>query len=165
MLSPTFPLSRNALRISALAAGMLASGLALADAHLDTQLLSRLAKAAPTDQLQVVISYEQSGPVTSGQVAALKSLGITQGVTMRTLPIAGALATPAEIRALAKRSDVASIFWNAPLRYMDEEANGLSSVTRMFQNPADYGYAVPFSGAGVTVEITDSGLAGPHDAR
>ena len=66
MRSPKFPLSRNTLRISALAAGMLASGLALADAHLDTQLLSRLAKAAPTDQLQVVISYEQSGPVTSG---------------------------------------------------------------------------------------------------
>jgi serine protease AprX len=163
MRSPKFPLSRNTLRISALAAGMLASGLALADAHLDTQLLSRLAKAAPTDQLQVVISYEQSGPVTSGQVAALKSLGITRGVTMRTLPVAGALATPAEIRALAKRSDVASIFWNAPLRYMDVEANGLSSVTRMFQNPADYGHAIPFSGAGVTVEINDSGIDGTHD--
>ena len=35
---------------------------------------------------------------------------------MRTLPIAGALATPAEINALAKRDDVASIYYNAPLR-------------------------------------------------
>ena len=98
-----------------MAAGLLASGLALADAHLDTQLLSRMGKAAATDELQVVISYEQSGPVTAGQLAALKTLGITKGITMRSLPIAGALATPAEIRALAKRSDVASIYWNAPL--------------------------------------------------
>jgi serine protease AprX len=146
-----------------MAAGLLASGLALADAHLDTQLLSRMGKAAATDELQVVISYEQSGPVNATQLAALRTLGITKGVTMRSLPIAGALATPAEIRALAKRSDVASIYWNAPLRYMDAEANGLSSVTRTFQHPADYGQAIPFSGAGVTVEINDSGIDATHD--
>jgi len=163
MFPSTSPISRRTLRISAMAAGLLASGLALADAHLDTQLLSRMGKAAATDELQVVISYEQSGPVTAGQLAALKTLGITKGITMRSLPIAGALATPAEIRALAKRSDVASIYWNAPLHYMDAEANGLSSVTRMFQHPADYGQAIPFSGAGVTVEINDSGIDATHD--
>jgi serine protease AprX len=153
---------RNGFRITAMAAGLLLSGVALADAHLDPQLLSRLAKAAPTDQLQVVISYEQSGPVTSNQVAALKTLGITRGITMRTLPIAGALATPSEIRALAQRSDVASIYYNAPVRYMDEEANALSGVTKMFQNPMDYGRPIPFSGAGVTVEINDSGIDATH---
>ena len=123
------------------------------------KLVSRLAAASADRPAAGRRSAMSSpAPVTSGQVAALKSLGITKGITMRTLPIAGALATPAEIRALAKRSDVASIFWNAPLRYMDEEANALSSVTRMFQNPADYGRAIPFSGAGVTVEINDSGI-------
>ena len=33
----------------------------------------------------------------------------------------------------------------------------------MFQNPADYGQAIPFSGAGVTVEINDSGIDATHD--
>ena len=163
MFPSTSPVSRRSLRISAMAVGLLASGLALADAHLDTQLLSRMGTAAATDELQVVISYKQSAPVTAGQLAALKTLGITKGVTMRTLPVAGALATPSEIRALAKRSDVASVYWNAPLHYMDAEANGLSSVTRMFQHPADYGQAIPFSGAGVTVEINDSGIDATHD--
>src|SRR5262245_47280078 len=73
---PLQALSRRSLRMSALAAGLLASGVALADAHLDPTLLSKMQAAAAADQLQIVISYQQSVPVTPGQVAALKSLGI-----------------------------------------------------------------------------------------
>ena len=91
--------SRHAFRLSAISVGLLASGVALADAHLDPQLVSLMQKAGAADELQVVVSYEQSGPVTAAQTAALQQLGITKGITMRTLPIAGALATPAEIRA------------------------------------------------------------------
>lgn len=150
-------------RISALAAGLLISGVALADAHLDPQLLSRISAAGGADELQIVVSYEQSGPVTAGQLAALKSLGIEKGVTMRTLPIAGALATPSEIRALAQRDDVVSIYWNAPLRYMNKEAREISGAARAVQNPGDYGRAIPFSGAGVTVMVNDSGVDGTHE--
>jgi serine protease AprX len=142
---------------------LLASGVALADAHLDPQLVSKLATAAPVDEFQIVVSYEQSGPVTAGQLAALHSLGITRGLTMRTLPIAGALATPEEIRALAQRDDVASIYLNAPLRYMNKEAREMSGAARAVQNPGDYGRAIPFSGAGVTVVVNDSGVDGTHD--
>lgn len=150
-------------RISALAAGLLISGVALADAQLDPQLLSRIAAASAADELQIVISYGQSGPITAGQVTALKSLGIDKGITMRTLPIAGALATPSEIRALAQRDDVASIYWNAPLHYMNKEAREISGAARAVQNPGDYGRAIPFSGAGVTVLVNDSGVDGTHD--
>ncbi|MEO6263443.1 MAG: S8 family serine peptidase [Luteimonas sp.] len=163
-LAPT-KLSRvqsRTFRISAIAAGLLASGVVLADAHLDPQLLSKMAAAGAADQLQVVVSYEQSGPVTAGQVAALKALGISKGITMRTLPIAGALATPAEIRALAQRDDVASIYWNAPLQYFNKEARELSGAARTVQNPGDYGRAIPFSGAGVTVVVNDSGIDATH---
>ena len=150
-------------RVSAIAAGMLASGMALADARLDPQLLSKIAAAAPTDQLQVVVSFEQSGPVTAAQVAALKALGIDRGITMRTLPIAGALATPAEIQALAKRDDVASIYFNAPLRYFNKEAREISGAARAFANPGDYGKAIPYSGRGVSVVINDSGIDATHE--
>jgi len=109
-----------------------------------------------------VVTYNHAGAPTAADVSTLKALGITRGVTMRNLPIAGALATPAEVRALAQRSDVASIYYNAPVRYFDVEANQLSSVTRMFQNPGDYSHAIPFSGAGVTVEINDSGIDATH---
>ena len=156
------PARFRTFKISAIAAGLLASGVALADAHLDPQLVSKMAAAGATDELQVVVSYKQSVPVTAAEIADLKALGITKGITMRTLPIAGALATPAEIRALAKRDNVASIYWNAPLRYMDAEANGLSGAARTVGNPGDYSRAIPFSGAGVSVVINDSGIDATH---
>jgi serine protease AprX len=150
------------VRLSALAVGMLASGLALADARLDPQLVAKLASALPTDELQVVVSYKQSGPVTASQVAALNALGITKGLTMRTLPVAGALATKAEVAALAKRSDVASIYWNAPLQYANLESRQISGAKRTTDNPGAFGRAIPFSGHGVTVVINDSGIDGTH---
>ena len=155
-------ISRKTFRVCAIAAGLLASGVALADAHLDPRLVQKLATTAAADELQVVISYKQSVPVTAAEIADMRALGITKGVTMRTLPIAGALATPAEIRALAKRSNVASIYWNAPLRYMDNEASGLSGAARTVANPGDYSRAIPFSGAGVSVVINDSGIDATH---
>src|SRR3546814_501282 len=158
----TSPVQRRTFRICAIAAGLLASGVALADAQLDPQLTSRMQEALPTDQLQIVVSYEQSGPVSAGQVAALKSLGIDQGVLMRTLPIAGALATPAEIRALAQRDDVASIYFNAPLNYFNNEARQISGAERAVQNPGDSNRAIPFSGAGVGVVVNDSAVDAPH---
>jgi len=160
-LSRLSPAQRRTFRISAIAAGLMASGLVLADAHLDPQLLSKM-DTTGTGELQVVISYKQSGPVTATEIAALKALGISKGITMRSLPIAGAMATPAEIRALAQHGDVASIYWNAPLRYFDQEANGLSGATRTVENPGDYGRAIPFSGKGITVEVNDSGIDATH---
>lgn len=162
MLSHSAPRNRSTIRISALAAGLLLSGVALADAQLDPQLVSRMAAAGAADELQIVVSYDQSVPVTPTQVAALKALGISKGVTMRTLPIAGALATPAEIRALALRDDVASIYFNAPLRYFNKEQREMSGAARAVQNPADYGRAIPFSGSGVTVLVNDSGVDATH---
>ena len=160
-LSRLSPAQRRTFRISAIAAGLMASGLVLADAHLDPQLLSRM-DTTGTGDLQVVISYKQSGPVTATEIAALKALGISKGITMRSLPIVGAMATPAEIRALAQHGDVASIYWNAPLRYFDQEANGLSGATRTVENPGDYSRAIPFSGKGITVEVNDSGIDATH---
>jgi serine protease AprX len=157
------PASRKTFRICAIAAGLLASGVALADAQLDPQLLSRMAAASVGDELAIVVTYEQSTPVNAGQLAALEAIGIEKGVTMRTLPIAGALATPAEIRALAQRDDVASIYWNAPLRYFNKEQREMSGAARTVQNPGDYHRAIPFSGAGVAVMVNDSGIDASHE--
>ncbi|MES2857865.1 MAG: hypothetical protein V4704_01645, partial [Pseudomonadota bacterium] len=65
--------ARSTIRISALAAGLLASGIALADAQLDPQLVSKMASASSADNLQVIITYKQSVPVSAAQVGALKS--------------------------------------------------------------------------------------------
>ena len=57
-------------RLSALSVGMLASGLAVAEARIDPELTRLLASTPATEDLQVIISYEQSGPVTAAQIAA-----------------------------------------------------------------------------------------------
>jgi serine protease AprX len=155
--------TRRTFRVCAIAAGLLASGVALADAQLDPRLVERMNAAAAVDELPVVVTYAQSAPVSAAQVEALKSIGIEKGVTMRTLPIAGALATPAEIRALAQRDDVASIYWNAPLRFFNKEQREISGAARAVENPGDYGRAIPFSGAGVAVLVNDSGIDATHE--
>ncbi|GAB2515856.1 S8 family peptidase [Lysobacter humi (ex Lee et al. 2017)] len=158
------PRSRSlTVRISALAAGLLASGVALADAHLDPQLVQKMSAAAAADELAVVVTYKQSGPVNAAQLTALKALGIERGRTMRTLPIAGVLATPAEIRALARRDDVVSIFWNAPLRYFNKEQREMSGAARVVANPADFLKAIPYSGRGIGVMVNDSGIDATHE--
>lgn len=153
---------RNILKLSLLAAGMLSSGLALAAAELDPVLSDMLDSALPGDRLEVVISYAQSSPVRADQLATLSQLGIDQALSMQSLPIAGALATPGQIQALAARDDVASIYFNAPLQYMNLDSRRISGAARAVDNPGDFGRVLPFSGMGVTVVVNDSGIDATH---
>ncbi|WJI14581.1 S8 family serine peptidase [Pseudoxanthomonas winnipegensis] len=157
-------LSRPVLSLSvcAVLGAMGAFSTAHAAARLDAQLQSKIASAAADAPLQVVITYKQSTAPTASQLADLKALGITEGVSMRKLPIAGAVATPAEIKALAARDDVASIYYNAPLKYYDAEAREITGVERAYDNPGDFGRALPYSGRGVGVMINDSGIDGTN---
>ena len=129
---------RNFLKLSALAVGMMASGMALAGAHIDAALNRVLGTATALDKLEVVVSYQQQGAVNATQLQALRTLGIGKGIGMRNLPIAGALATPAQIRALAQRSDVRAIHLNRALEYYNQEARELSGVNRVQANPGDF---------------------------
>lgn len=135
----------------------LSAGPALADAHLGQQLVNRLATALPLQQLEIVVVYKQSSPVQTSQVQALQALGITRGLSFRSLPMVGALATPGAIRNLAKRSDVLAIHANSTLSYFNHDARQLSGVDDLQADP-NYGY----TGAGVAVMINDSGIDATH---
>jgi serine protease AprX len=152
----------RSLRLSVLAVGMLASGLALADAHISPDLVQQLNTTLPGEELTVVVSYEQSTPLSAAQVATLSSLGVHKAITMRSLPIAGVKATPAVINALAQQPDVYSIHPNRELRYFNHEARQISGAARVSENPGDFGRAVPYSGRGVTVVVNDSGIDATH---
>ena len=153
---------RHAFRLSALAAGLLFSGISLADAQISADLARKLATALPGEELSVVVSYGHSGPLSATDVATLKSLGIDRGITMRSLPVAGVVATAAEIKALARQPRVVSIVPNRPLRYFNLESRQISGAKRVTDNPGDFGRAVPYSGKGVTVVINDSGIDATH---
>jgi serine protease AprX len=138
-------------------AAIVASPWAQARAPLDPVLTQRIAAALPLDRLEVVIVYQQSGAPSPSQLLALRLLGITKGVGLSRLPIAGALATPLQIEALRRRSDVRAIYANRTLEYYNQEARQLSGVDAMQADP-DYGY----TGAGVTVVVNDSGIDATH---
>ena len=81
---------------------------------------------------------------------------------MQRLPIAGALATPAQIQALAGRNDVLSIFPNKQLKFYNQESREITGVARAQANPGDFGRPIPYKGFGVGVMINDSGIDGTH---
>ncbi|MFD0739490.1 S8 family serine peptidase [Lysobacter koreensis] len=153
---------RNVLKLSALTLGLLASGLTLAEARIGPALDGALASAAASDRLEIVVTYNQVGPIRAEQVQLLKSLGISKGISMRNLPIAGALATPTQVRALAGRGEVHSIHLNRNLEYYNQEARELSGVNRVQANPGDFGRSTPFTGRGAAVMINDSGIDATH---
>ena len=143
-------------------AASFASTAAFADAQLGRDLVQRLGTASPGEELEVVVTFERSGAVGAAELAALRGLGIDTGVTMRSLPIVGALATPSEIAALARRDDVASIWLNSTLRYHNLESRQISGAARAVDHPRDYLRALPFSGRGVGVVVHDSGVDATH---
>jgi serine protease AprX len=150
--------SRPLFRLTALTAGLLASGVVMADAFIEPALAQKLAAALPSTALPVVVSYKQSGPVTQPQLDFVRGLGITRGVYMRSLPVMGLVATPALISQIAKHPDVVSIYANAPLRHLNFEQRQMSGSARVYDNAGDFGRALPYSGRGVTVMVNDSGI-------
>lgn len=156
------PARTRTFRLSALAAGLLFSGISLADAQISADLARKLSTALPGEELTVVVSYAHSGPLSAAEVSTLKSLGLDKGITMRSLPIAGVIGTAAEVKALAKQPGVVSIVPNRPLKYFNLESRQISGAKRVTDNPGDFGRAVPYSGKGVTVVINDSGIDGTH---
>ena len=150
--------TRPLIHLTTLAVCLMASGLVMADAYLDPALVRKLATAQVNEAMPVIVSFSQSGPVTQAQIDFARSLGIQRGVYMRALPIMGVVTTPALIKQLAKRSDVASIYQNAPLKLLNAEARQETGIARVYDNPADFGRAIPYSGRGVTVMINDSGI-------
>lgn len=149
---------RSALRLTALATCLMSSGMALAAAYLEPALAKQLNTAAATQAIPVVVSYRQSGPVTAGQVAAMKTLGVQRGVFMRSLPVMGVVATPAMIKQIAARPDVASVVQNSPVKLANFETRQMSGALKVYDNPLDFGRAIPYSGRGVTVMVNDSGV-------
>lgn len=150
-------------RLTVVAASLMTCGLSSAQtsskpALLEPALARQLAALPAQQAIRVVVTFRQSGPINTFQVASLKAMGIQNGVTMRSLPIMGAMATPAQIRALANRSDVLSIYRDAPLRFFNFEQNRSSSARRVTESGQDFGRGIPFSGKGVTVTVIDSGV-------
>ncbi|MFC5576444.1 S8 family serine peptidase [Lysobacter niabensis] len=150
------------LRASLLAAAILATPLIGQARQLDRHLEALLPTLSAGDTLEVIISFENDGPLTTEQQQRLAALGL-KGVTMRALPIAGAVATPAQIRSLLAMDDVRSVWFNAPLEYDNKEATQITGVDRLRTDSSlRTSLGLPYTGKGVGVVVNDSGVDGTH---
>ncbi|GAB6197342.1 S8 family serine peptidase [Lysobacter xanthus] len=152
---------RHRLRASLLAAAILTAPLLAEARRLDAQLEALLPTTAATDSLQVIVSFNGAAPLTAEQRQRLASLGV-RGITLRDLPIAGVLATPAQIRSLLAMSDVRSVWLNKKLQYDNYEATRITGVQRLRTESGLRVNGMPVTGRGIGVLINDSGVDGTH---
>lgn len=155
-------INRRTLLRTALAGAV---ALAFADtalaARLDPALAQQLPVLAPTQGVEVIVSFEGKGPPTASQLQALQALGLN-GRRMQSLPIVGTVATPTQIQALLQRDDVRSVWHNAPLQYENREGTALTGVDRTRTDPQLRSNGFPISGKGVGVLVNDSGVDATH---
>lgn len=128
----------------------------------NTVMEQRLALLGPAETAAVIVSFEGRGPLAAPQLKLLEGLGLG-GVFMQKLPIAGLIATKAQIQALQKLPGVRSVRFNDQLSYDDDVARRLSSVEQAQASP-DLRNAAgePITGKGVTILVNDSGVDGLH---
>ncbi|MBI3125544.1 MAG: S8 family serine peptidase [Ignavibacteriales bacterium] len=138
------------------------TGNLLAQAVIDQKL--RNALAGTTDPVEVVVTFKGDGPLNAIHSTILANAGITRGFLFRTLPIAGVLATSANIQALANNPQVRSLYLNEQLTYDNYNSRQLTGVdkVRKDQTITAKNGGFPISGKGIGVVINDSGIEGTH---
>lgn len=151
-----------ALLVVALTALPNAHSLAATRATVDPRLTTALSN--PLVPVEAVVTFHGAGAPTAAQVGLLRQVGITTGVTLRSLPIAGVLVTRAQVDALAARPDVRSIYLNRALSYDNAEATQYTGVDRVRTDATMIrdNDGMPVDGTGVTVLVNDSGVDGTH---
>lgn len=143
--------------------GLLARGASAATlVDVDPRLRAVLANA--TGPVEVVVTFRGTGAPSLNDVALLRAAGITQGLTFQSLPIAGVLATGAQVDALAARPEVRSLFFNRPLSYDNADATKYTGVDRVRVSAAmtKRNGGLPVTGKDLAVVINDSGVDGTH---
>ncbi|WP_286230209.1 S8 family serine peptidase [Neobacillus mesonae] len=131
-------------------------------AVLDKQLLKALEKA--TEPLQVIVTFDGHAAPTKDNLSLLEKLGITKGISLKSLPMVGTIATREQIDKLAVQPGVKSIYLNRKLQYFNADATAITGVDKARTDSAmqKANGGLPITGKGVGVVINDSGVDGTH---
>ena len=150
------------LVLSAAMAGSATATTAGTDATVDPLLADALATA--TAPVQAVVTFDGEGAPDAADVDLLRDLGITTGATLRSLPVAGVLATGDQVEQLAQADGVRSVFLNRELSYENDDYTALTGVddVRTDDKLTKANGGLPVTGAGVGVVVNDSGVDGTH---
>ena len=129
---------------------------------LDPNLVNTMQYALPSTLHEVIISFDGKNAISNVQLDALSAAGITTAISMKSLPIVGALATNEQINAIYSRSDVVSVWHNAQLSYENYDATALTGVQQLRKDKSMRTQGIPYTGRNIGVVINDSGVDGNH---
>ncbi|OGX83840.1 S8 family serine peptidase [Hymenobacter glacialis] len=140
----------------------LSAGTSFGQATVDPELRTAL---ATSPMIQVIVTFNGSGAPQASQLALLQELGITKGITFKALPVAGVMATAAQIDALAQNPAVRSLYSNKQLDFYNFDDTNLTGVKRLRtdRETTTRNNGTPVSGRGIGVLINDSGVDGTHE--
>ncbi len=118
-----------------------------------------------TDPLEVIVTFNTDNGPTKDHINLLKDTGITAGLSFKELPIAGVLASPDQIKELANKKEVRSLYLNEKLEYENEKGTALTGVDKLRDSSelTELNGGLPVSGKGVSVLVNDSGVDGTHN--
>src|SRR2546422_2285424 len=125
--------------------------------RMDPALTSALATAVPTDRLVVIVNYDETATTRDAVTTALLGLG-ARVIQFRHFELVAALATPAEIAAIAALPAVESVSLNRQLTYYEVLLHESVPTIR-----ADAVQAAGITGKGVGIAILDSGIDGLYN--
>lgn len=114
--------------------------------------------------ISVIITFKGDSAPNSEHVEILQGFGVQTGVLMKTLPMAGVLATPDQIRLLASSEDVRSIYYNQELTLFNYDSTAMTGVDKVRADKVmtKENNGMPVSGKNITVVVNDSGVDGTH---
>ncbi|HYR06770.1 MAG TPA: S8 family serine peptidase [Longimicrobium sp.] len=122
---------------------------------IDPTLTTLLNLAAPTDQLQVLVTYDETVTNSQNIATALTSLGA--GIMkFKNLPVVFAIATPLQITSITTQPGVVGVYSNKQLEYY------LAESTRAIR--ATDAWNAGYTGKGVGIAILDSGVDGLYNS-
>ncbi len=131
-------------------------------ALLGPSLQGALAAAGPLVPVEVVVTFDQEGPLTAAQRTALTAVG-GGGLFFESLPIAGVLATQAQVAQIAALPGVSSVWLNEELQYSNDGSREITGVDRLRTDATlRTSQGLPYSGQGVAVVVNDSGIDATH---
>ena len=131
------------------------------NATIDLNLLDLVPFMLDTSFVNVIITY--AAPPGTGDLNALRALGITGGTVMRRLPMVVVNATRGQIAAIANLPGVRSVWADRMLGWVAHDAREFIGVDQAEQDPSLRGpLGLPFSGSGVTIAFLDTGIDATH---
>jgi serine protease AprX len=151
--------------LSAIAAATMALTMpsaAFAEAVIGEQLSELLPTMVGTQTVMAVVTYNQLEPVSKAQLESLSGLGISQAVQFASVPIIGVVANLEQIKAIAQRSDVRSVWLNRQLEYFNSDARRITGVDSIQGDDFVATNQIEYTGKGVTLMVNDSGIDATH---